>query len=219
MSRLVLAAPCYRRYDLLAKMLESAERGSRKPDGYFVIDNGCKMHEQLASGAISVPDSTVVASTGRANGVAGAWNMAFAQNPDATILITNDDVEFHPGTIEALERAADGEGDFFFPSHSPGAMFCVFLLRRGAYDRIGPFDERFYPAYFEDNDYHRRMKLLGIREVLVDGASYDHVGSATLKSFDKHEQGKHNEEFKANQRRYKEKWGGYPGHETLEVPR
>lgn len=218
MSRITLAAPCFRRYDLLQKLFESAERGSRKPDQYFVVDNGCRLAGLRASGEIRLPENTVVACTGRPNGVAGAWNIAFRENPD-WVIMSNDDVELHEGTVAALEEAANtSDAEFLFPSFSPGAMFCVFLAKRAMLERVGPFDERFYPAYFEDNDYHRRMRLAGVKEMLVDGASYGHFGSATLKSLSALEMEQHHKDFEKNRRFYIDKWGGPPGHEDQTIP-
>lgn len=56
-----------------------------------------------------------------------------------------------------------------------GCFFIDEEIRR----ELGPFDERFYPAYFEDGDYRRRMKLAGVTpiewsyEPIVDGAGTD----------------------------------------------
>jgi GT2 family glycosyltransferase len=97
-------------------------------------------------------------------------------------------------------------------------MFCVFLLKRFAFERVGRFDERFYPAYFEDNDYHRRMKLAGIKEAFVEDTGYEHVGSATLKSFSPEETQEHHRNFVRLRELYVLKWGGLPGAEIYETP-
>lgn len=217
---ITLAAPCYRRYDLLQKLFESAERGTRKPDQYVVVDNGLQLPDKVESGEIVLPKNTTVIHTGRANGVAGAWNMVHRAYPD-WVIISNDDVELDEYCVERMVEAAEDEtndAEFFFPAYSPGAMFCVFLIKHTLLERIGYFDERFYPAYFEDNDYHRRMKLAGAKECLVPGASYGHFGSATLKSFSDLEMFRHHEEFERNKRFYIDKWGGEPGAETQTIP-
>ncbi len=213
---ITLAAPCVRHYHLLEKLFASAERGSVKPDRYVVVDNGTRLKES----GIALPANTDVHNFGKNIGVAATWNYVFKTYPD-WIIISNDDVELHEHTVERLVQAAESnpESLFLYPSYLPGAMFCVFLMKHALVDRIGAFDEKFYPAYFEDNDFHRRMKLAGITELQVDGASYDHVGSASLKDLDPKAMEQHHERFRMNRAYYEFKWGGPPGQETLTVPR
>jgi N-acetylglucosaminyl-diphospho-decaprenol L-rhamnosyltransferase len=54
------------------------------------------------------------------------------------------------------------------------------LLRRDVFDQVGPFDERFAPAWFEDVDYCRRLAAAGKRVVVVPAARARHVGGASL---------------------------------------
>lgn len=80
----------------------------------------------------------------------------------------------------------------------------------------GLFDQKFYPAYFEDNDFHYRLKLAGMRAVKTNTALYYHYGSRTIKE---------NEEvgiisntfYLTNQQRYIEKWGAKPGKEKFKI--
>ena len=57
--------------------------------------------------------------------------------------------------------------------------FAAFLLSRECWERVGPFDEKFYPAYFEDNDYHYRIQLEGWRAITHPPAMFYHYGSRT----------------------------------------
>ena len=41
-------------------------------------------------------------------------------------------------------------------SHS---LFTNFILTNKIFDKVGLFDENIYPAYFEDNDYWKRILL------------------------------------------------------------
>jgi len=54
------------------------------------------------------------------------------------------------------------------------------LLRRDVFDEVGPFDERFAPAWFEDVDYCRRLAAAGKRIVVVPSARARHFGGASL---------------------------------------
>lgn len=218
-KKVTIAAPCLRLYDLLQKFFESCERGTRKPDRYFVVDNGGGLPAKMASGEIKLPDSAMVSSSGKHIGVAGAWNLALKTFPDDWVIIANDDVVFQENTVEALVSAAEtNEDEFFYPVANENPIFCVFLMKHSLWTRVGGFDEQFHPAYFDDNDFHYRMKLLGVTERMVESTSYEHVGSATLKSFSDLEKRRHHDEFNRNKDRYIEKWGSVPGLEAFTEP-
>jgi N-acetylglucosaminyl-diphospho-decaprenol L-rhamnosyltransferase len=54
------------------------------------------------------------------------------------------------------------------------------LLRRDVFDQIGPLDEQFAPAWFEDVDYCRRLAAAGKEIWVVPAAGARHVGGASL---------------------------------------
>ena len=54
-------------------------------------------------------------------------------------------------------------------------MGSCFLLRRSVYDEVGPFDERFNPAYVEDTDYWHRAWELGIELAPVPAGRVTHA--------------------------------------------
>jgi N-acetylglucosaminyl-diphospho-decaprenol L-rhamnosyltransferase len=54
------------------------------------------------------------------------------------------------------------------------------LLRREVFDEVGPFDEQFAPAWFEDVDYCRRLAAAGKEVWVVPAARAAHVGGASL---------------------------------------
>ena len=58
--------------------------------------------------------------------------------------------------------------------------FCM-ALRRDTAEAAGPFDERFGIGNFEDDDYCLRVRLLGLRCVVVESAFVHHEGSATFR--------------------------------------
>lgn len=47
------------------------------------------------------------------------------------------------------------------PAWQPGPDFSCFCVSRRLGQVVGRFDEQFNPAYFEDNDMHRRIQLAG----------------------------------------------------------
>ena len=54
------------------------------------------------------------------------------------------------------------------------------LIRREVFDEIGPYDERFTPAWFEDVDYCRRLADAGKAMYVVPSAVARHYGGASL---------------------------------------
>lgn len=209
-----LAVPCFKRHDLLAKLIQSAERGSRKPDRYVIIDTG-GWSKTTQHGW---PDNTDVLDLGGNVGLPVVWNRVMERYPD-WVIFSNDDVEVGERLVENMARVADNDpAEFLFPLDA-GAMFCVCLVKHSCWTKVGPFDEKFWPGYFEDNDYHRRMKLKGIAERFVLGADYYHHVSATLSTLSGKEREEHDRCFERNRDYYRDKWGGLPGHETRTEPK
>jgi len=77
------------------------------------------------------------------------------------------------------------------------------LLRRGIMDSLGPLDERFAPAWFEDVDYCKRIAASGAELLFVPSARALHHGGASL---DAMEPGEFLGIWYRNLWRYAEKW-------------
>lgn len=210
---LTLGVACYRRYDLLLDMIRSAEEGARRPDRYYLIDNGGIANSDV------LPRNMEIFRPGRNIGVAAAVNQLFRANDDLTVW-ANDDVLFERATLGELESAAlaDPARLFLVPEHNAGSAFTVFLARKALFEKVGWFDECFYPAYFEDNDFGYRMQLAGIERHYV-AAKYYHHQSATIQTFSHEEMQQHHASFDANKHRYRMKWGGEPGREVWKEPK
>jgi GT2 family glycosyltransferase len=101
---------------------------------------------------------------------------------------------------EARARVRAGES---FDIPMP-AMFCL-AMRRDAYARIGPLDERFEIGLLEDDDYARRARDAGYRLVCAEDAFVHHFGQASFG--DLVPTGEYMRLLEANQRRFQEKWG------------
>lgn len=82
-------------------------------------------------------------------------------------------------------------------------MFCA-AFRRGTYQKLGPLDESFGIAMFEDDDYTRRVHAAGLRTVLAAAAFVHHFGEATLSQLAVN--GRRSALFEANRARFEAKW-------------
>lgn len=56
------------------------------------------------------------------------------------------------------------------------------LIRREAFNRIGGFDERFYPAWQEDVDFCLRLIKAGYKLAVLSDAQAIHAGGYSLKT-------------------------------------
>ena len=205
-------------YDLCVKLLQSVECGIVVPSSYVVIDNGGGLAQHLLAHDIQLPRLRIIPSDSNL-GVAGSWNW-FLNNLSGLLLISNDDLEVYPDTLQKFLQAQQSNMDpntlTFTIRRAPMSFF---LVDTSIKDKVGLFDEKFYPAYFEDNDYEYRFKLGGYSSHIVECEQPFHVMSATLK--EQHAHGKnrqHNINFDKNRQYYISKWGGLPRHETFKTP-
>ncbi len=129
-------------------------------------------------------------------------------------------------TPEDFASKADTAGTLFdtessdttwCPRDVGGPDFSCFLICEDGHAAY-PFDEGFIPAYYEDNDLHRRYRLGGRGEKIFGCAvPFLHWGSRTVnqsEDFMKQFHGK----FQQSADYYAKKWGGPVGKEQWTVP-
>lgn len=213
--------PTYKSFDHAYDGVLAALRGTRPPDQIAIIDNsGTGVGTQHLMPLTQKFSNVYILPQSYNIGVAKSWNTFFANYPDDYVINANDDVMVDPYTIERIVDTAERNPQqiFFSGDGESGNAFSLFLLTRRGYDLIGAFDEKFYPAYFEDNDYARRMFLKGYNIVPVKGATYRHIGSSTIKRYTPQEWEMHHNAHRANERYYIAKWGGMPHNEYYDTP-
>lgn len=205
-----ICIPTLNRADLLEDTIKSILNSSLVADRIYIIDNGRQEFSQF------IRDNVYnIVVPGRNIGVAASWNW-FINNVSEFRLICNDDVIFYEDTLEILINNYDSE-NITYPSGIPSAnAFSCYIISDTVVNKVGLFDEAISPgyAYFEDNDYFRRMSLLGIRLVGVPNARLDHKTSSSLKKGIPN----HNQLFNKAQKNYITKWGGLPHKEKYLTP-
>jgi len=174
----------FRRPDMLIGAINSLE--TVRPHKFFIVDRA-RLGPEVPS---------LAAAWNRGIEAALAWGAAW-------VLVTSDDVIFHPCTVDHLIERAEQRGYGFLspynvktrlglgpadfqalPAPEDGldeqaADYSCFLLSPDLYREIGPFDEAFVPAYFEDSDYNLRLGLAGRPGMLTSYAPFFHYGGAS----------------------------------------
>ena len=218
--------PTYTKFDLCAKAIDAAFASSLRPTHVIVIDNSgtgaaaLALKEKMAQYNGSLYVWVETSNTG----VGPAWNRFLRELNDDYVIIANDDVAVDQDTIKlmvekAQEWNSNGSKQYMVVGdHRSGNSFSLFLLTNEGFHTIGEFDETFWPAYFEDNDYAYRMDLLNNPFKEVTGATFQHVGSATINSYDEAGKRRAAAQFENNRAYYLQKWGGMPGQEQFTVP-
>jgi len=88
------------------------------------------------------------------------------------------------------------------------AFFCA-MMPRSTYERCGPLCEEYGLGFFEDDDYCRRVEVIGLRIVCAEDVFVHHHLSA---SFNKLKSEKREALMARNKAIYEEKWGVWIPH-------
>lgn len=61
----------------------------------------------------------------------------------------------------------------------PGAGFSSPIYRKDAFEKVGYYDERFYPSFFEDSDFTVRADQVGVKSAKTGTCFFHHFGNIT----------------------------------------
>ena len=164
--------------------------------------------------------------------LAACWNAgikAFWDTGATEVLVLNNDVSLRPDTYyllhnleahmvtcvsvnkeEQLGVPGDRSIDGLVQSLRPHPDFSAFMIRKTVTNRVGWFDETYYPAYCEDCDYHVRMHRAGMHAVCVD-LPFLHLGANTLRNASPGEQDRIRRGADTNRERFRKRYGCLPG--------
>ena len=186
------------------------------------------------STAIEAAVTSLMASRGgnvfpyRTNrGLARSWNdglhLAMEAGCQAALLLNDDLVFREKGYAEfadtiAAVRAISTDVAYVTPlGLETGAsllagqviaqQFACCAISPEAVERVGYFDENFFPAYYEDVDYDRRCRLLGMSIHVHQQVLVEHERSATHRSMSDEDKTFIDARFQANKRYFERKWG------------
>lgn len=224
-EQILLCIPTMTQYELCIKEIQSAELGTLKPDKYIIMDNGGGFTNFLINcNFTDFPQNKIeILNSGKNIGVASSWNY-FLKNYEGILIICNDDIEFYPDSLEHLmncyysNKDISNVGMVTIRGINAHSHYGCFILTKVATDTVGFFDEEFYPAYYEDCDYDRRLTLSGVVTIFSETGTYNHIGSATYKAYTPEQLEAHHITFIKNRSYYESKWGGELYHETFNIP-
>lgn len=205
-NKFAIGIPTLNRFDLLHPALLFYVRDYPNTKIY-IVDNG----EQKISEKITHPNIEIL-HNGANLGVSASWNLMcrkiFEENDYALIL--NDDIYLGRKEWE-IDNLLTNFKRFFYVTTQD---WCAFILPKTTFETIGDFDEGFYPAYYEDNDYTYRIKLHGQYPYRIPFLNpFVYTNSSTS-----HKQPSILTHVPHNKQRYIDKWGGEPNKETFKKP-
>jgi len=207
MQDLCILIPTINRKDLLMEALQTYSK---------LIPNVTKL--VLDNGNQDIPcidDNTWIWQSNEKLGVAASWNFLIGKaivNNFKYFLILNDDVILKKNEGELKQILSKGTIENFYLCR-PFYNWSSFILTKTVYDKVGPFDEKFKKAYFEDNDYMYRMRLEGVAIKYIDDLNPDvYLNSQTIEK-DPLLGG-----YVENREYFLQKWGGLPESETFKTP-
>lgn len=242
MSKIQIIIPCINLWEKYTK--QCIESIKTTHDYRILLIDNASTDETLVEAGKLVSNTFSHLRNNEKLSCAQSWNVgvkdAFERGYEY-VLILNNDIILHPTAIDTLVKrfekgdaamvtCMDVRGEttpdalqYITPNpETPEAEhpnFSAFMISTEYWDKIGEFDEEFFPAYFEDNDAHYRMKLAGLRAIVLPTALFYHYGSRTQ-----------NEAsgtgapivsspaFERNRWYYTQKWGGPPGQERYTIP-
>jgi GT2 family glycosyltransferase len=201
---------------------------TKYPHNFVWVDNGSTDGTlTLMSSLVKYPNQIHIRNVVN-KGVPAGWNqilhVCMADPEFRYVYLVNNDVVFQEGACDVLYDFLEAHPDYVAVcsiqanTRKPTAgfvdgkhiQFVAIMLTRFCIEQVGYFDERFFPAYFEDNDYSERIKRVLLSKGYHSGMVHDsrvlHEGSRTIK-----EGGVNvSKSFEDNKRKFKEKWGFLP---------
>lgn len=210
-----IGIPTLNRFDLLMPSL--LMYSNQFPDTkIYILDNGNQkiMESGFIKNSPKLSKNLVVIEKEKNIGVGASWNILCDEifNESDCSLIVNDDILLKntKSDIEELITKKKNKGNLLRATMD----WCAFIMPKKVWNEVGKFDECFFPAYYEDNSYAYRMKLMGLVPIKTPALNpYIYRSSQTIEKMPNIF-----EASKKNKQLYIEMWGGEPEREKYKSP-
>jgi GT2 family glycosyltransferase len=205
-----IGIPTINRFDLLkpSLLILSLEYPDTR---IYVVDNGNQGIKEDPD--FKFKDNIIVFEPKKNLGVAASWNYLCKEiyKEHKHALLLNDDIiiGMNEGFLKNMVNQLNDE-DMYYTATD----YSVILLSNKVFNEVGGFDELFYPAYYEDNDFEYRAELLGIKRVELPSLKpvlYRNTSSIIKMEY-------MSESVWINKQYYINKWGGTPSEEKFKKP-
>lgn len=202
----LIGVPVLNRGDLLLDLVNSIDYPVEK---FAIIQNGhdpdvVEAIDKIKLGINPHIKSVYISIPFRNLGVSPSWNHIITSFPEARfILMPSSDIKFGPGDLSKIMEVHNTRPDAFLLIDG----FACFAITQTVVAKVGLFDENIYPCYYEDNDYHRRMKLIGVEELKMSNLNVVHQGGSQTIMSDSFYNTANGRTFGMNSEYYNDKWG------------
>jgi len=174
----------------------------------YVLDNG---NQELPNFA-KLGRPVYIIKSEKNIGVGPSWNVLCRKiyENHENALILNDDIYLGKKTADINNLIEKKSSQFITATPD----WCAFIINKSIFEKVGPFDECFFPAYYEDNSYAYRMKLKGVSHLRTPYLNPEiYRVSQTI------EKDKSLFDYRTkNKQLYLEMWGGLPEREKFTKP-
>jgi glycosyltransferase involved in cell wall biosynthesis len=210
-----IVIPTLNRKDLLYEALQSLEKQQQDFNNLLIIDNG-KQKIDISTLSLWTSGKTTIYEPGYNMGVGGSWNYGIkAFRAYDYILFLNDDIVLAEDQIKKIRKSLDDHwlinGPYYWSVFAMAQPCWEHFLKTDGF----VFDEKFYPAYYEDNDFARRLELIK-PGLICTKAEFEPLVKRNSMTIEK--DANINNNFDKNKNYYISKWGGIPGHEKYNTP-
>ena len=176
MSIPAIIIPVLNRFDLLQRNLNSID---------YPVNNILIINNALEEFVPERTDLNVrILHMPSNQGVSGSWNLGIKSTPysDGWVFL-NSDAWFNPGALKEYLSTVKRNNIQLVSEDVVLPPWCCAWVGSDVVNKTGLFCEGFYPAYYEDWDYERRVIYDGF-DVVYSEAKINHEASATVASND-----------------------------------
>lgn len=181
------------------------------PSIYQPFTDACikTMHPEFNANTLVI-DNTLINL-----GVPGSWNKGIEMMKERKcdwIIFLSASMRFNKGGMDLVEQL---ETTDLVVAEAEGHQFHLMSIRREVIEKVGLFDENFFPAYYEDTDYGQRIRnsfdhTLKWAKIKVDCYCVGNAHGINIAGVKMNPQ--------KNIDYYVRKWGGMPGEQTYSHP-